>query len=84
MAWHLGGERPLSGRINSASLANAAELVGNDEAILATGKRVVIIGGGDAGANCLGTSHRQKARSIHQFELLAADAMATVADAVAR
>jgi len=38
--------------------------------ILATGKRVVIIGGGDTGADCLGTSHRQKAASIHQFELL--------------
>jgi glutamate synthase (NADPH/NADH) small chain len=37
--------------------------------ILATGKRVVIIGGGDTGADCLGTSHRQKARSVHQFEL---------------
>ena len=32
-------------------------------AILATGKRVVIIGGGDTGADCLGTSHRQGARS---------------------
>jgi glutamate synthase (NADPH/NADH) small chain len=40
------------------------------EAILATGKRVVIIGGGDTGADCLGTSHRQHAFSIHQFELL--------------
>src|SRR5437870_2078230 len=39
-------------------------------AILATGKRVVIIGGGDTGADCLGTSHRQKALSVHQFELL--------------
>jgi len=38
--------------------------------ILATGKRVVIIGGGDTGADCLGTSHRQAADSIHQFELL--------------
>jgi glutamate synthase (NADPH/NADH) small chain len=39
--------------------------------ILATGKRVVIIGGGDTGADCLGTSHRQKAASVHQFEILA-------------
>jgi glutamate synthase (NADPH/NADH) small chain len=38
--------------------------------ILATGKRVVIIGGGDTGADCLGTSHRQGAASVHQFELL--------------
>jgi len=38
--------------------------------ILATGKRAVIIGGGDTGADCLGTVHRQKAISVHQFELL--------------
>jgi len=38
--------------------------------VLATGKRVVIIGGGDTGADCLGTCHRQKARSIHQFEIM--------------
>ena len=38
--------------------------------ILATGKRVVIIGGGDTGADCLGTSHRQGASHITQFELL--------------
>jgi glutamate synthase (NADPH/NADH) small chain len=40
------------------------------EEILATGKRVVIIGGGDTGADCLGTSHRQHPKSVHQFELL--------------
>jgi glutamate synthase (NADPH/NADH) small chain len=40
------------------------------EQILATGKRVVIIGGGDTGADCLGTSHRQGAHSVTQFELL--------------
>jgi len=39
-------------------------------AILASGKRVVIIGGGDTGADCLGTSHRQKALSIEQFEIM--------------
>ncbi len=38
--------------------------------ILATGKRVVIIGGGDTGADCLGTSHRHKAAHISQFELM--------------
>jgi glutamate synthase (NADPH/NADH) small chain len=40
------------------------------EAILAGGKRVVIIGGGDTGADCLGTCHRQGAISVAQFELL--------------
>ncbi len=38
--------------------------------ITAAGKRVVIIGGGDTGADCLGTAHRQGARSVHQLELL--------------
>ncbi|HHV22657.1 MAG TPA: glutamate synthase subunit beta [Propionibacterium sp.] len=38
--------------------------------ILATGKDVVIIGGGDTGADCLGTSIRQGARSITQLEIL--------------
>jgi glutamate synthase (NADPH) small chain len=40
--------------------------------ITARGKRVVIIGGGDTGADCLGTVHRQGAASVHQFELLPA------------
>jgi len=38
--------------------------------ISAAGKRVVIIGGGDTGADCLGTAHRQGAASVHQFEIL--------------
>jgi len=38
--------------------------------ILATGKRVVILGGGDTGSDCLGTSNRHGAISVHQFELL--------------
>ncbi len=37
--------------------------------ILATGKRVVIIGGGDTGVDCLGTAHRQKAASVHQLQI---------------
>lgn len=38
--------------------------------ILATNKNVVVIGGGDTGSDCVGTSHRQKAASVTQFELL--------------
>ena len=38
--------------------------------ISAEGKDVVIIGGGDTGADCLGTSLRQGARSVHQFEIM--------------
>ena len=40
------------------------------DGIMATGKRVVIIGGGDTGADCLGTAHRQLAASVVQLELL--------------
>ena len=49
---------------------NEGDTVPADQVILATGKRVVIIGGGDTGADCLGTSHRQGALSVTQFELL--------------
>jgi glutamate synthase (NADPH/NADH) small chain len=38
--------------------------------IVATGKHVVIIGGGDTGADCLGTAHRQEAASVVQLEIL--------------
>jgi glutamate synthase (NADPH/NADH) small chain len=38
--------------------------------ITATGKHVVIIGGGDTGADCLGTSHRQGAASVTQLEIM--------------
>jgi len=40
------------------------------EDILATGKNVVVIGGGDTGSDCVGTSNRHKAKTITQFELL--------------
>jgi glutamate synthase (NADPH/NADH) small chain len=39
------------------------------EEIVAAGKRVIIIGGGDTGADCLGTAHRQKAASVHQLQI---------------
>ena len=42
----------------------------NQEDILATGKDVIIIGGGDTGSDCVGTSNRQGARSIKQFEVM--------------
>ncbi|MFN3652732.1 MAG: glutamate synthase subunit beta [Armatimonadota bacterium] len=40
------------------------------EYIQATGKKVIIIGGGDTGADCLGTSHRQECASVAQFEIV--------------
>jgi glutamate synthase (NADPH/NADH) small chain len=40
------------------------------EDILATGKDVIVIGGGDTGSDCVGTSNRQGAKSIKQFEVM--------------
>ncbi len=46
------------------------EAPGTNGGISARGKRVVVIGGGDTGSDCVGTSNRQGAISIHQLELL--------------
>jgi glutamate synthase (NADPH) small chain len=48
----------------------AGDAVADVGAILATGKRVVVIGGGDTGSDCVGTSHRQRAASVTQIEIL--------------
>jgi len=62
---------PQQNRRNEGDTEN--KLLANmmaSEPILATGKNVIIIGGGDTGADCLGTSHRQGAKSVHQFEIM--------------
>ncbi|MGO4202922.1 glutamate synthase subunit beta [Rhodococcus sp. TAF43] len=53
---------PIANRVQLGDLA--------EPTITAKGKKVVIIGGGDTGADCLGTSHRQGAESVHQFEIM--------------
>jgi glutamate synthase (NADPH/NADH) small chain len=50
---------------NRASLGEPVE-----DQIVATDKHVIIIGGGDTGADCLGTAHRQQARSVTQLEIM--------------
>ena len=50
---------------------NAGQLVEVGDRLTAEGKRVVILGGGDTGADCLGTAHRQGAELVSQYELLA-------------
>ncbi|HET6625561.1 MAG TPA: glutamate synthase subunit beta [Nocardioidaceae bacterium] len=50
---------------NRASLGEEVE-----DQIVATGKHVIIIGGGDTGADCLGTAHRQGAKSVTQLEIM--------------
>jgi NADPH-dependent glutamate synthase beta subunit-like oxidoreductase len=49
---------------------NAGDPIPAGERISAEGKRVVVIGGGDTGSDCIGTSRRQGAASITQIELL--------------
>ena len=48
----------------------AGQSVQDGDRITAEGKRVVILGGGDTGADCLGTAHRQGAEVVYQLELL--------------
>jgi glutamate synthase (NADPH/NADH) small chain len=49
---------------------NFGDILDPTSEITANGKRVVILGGGDTGSDCLGTSNRQGASVVHQFELL--------------
>ena len=53
-----------------ANKAQEGDLAADATPITARDKKVVIIGGGDTGADCLGTAHRQGAASIHQFEIM--------------
>jgi glutamate synthase (NADPH/NADH) small chain len=48
----------------------AGDAIPPSEEILATGKRVVILGGGDTGSDCVGTSHRQGAAHVLSLELM--------------
>ena len=58
----------------------AGETIPPGQRINAEGKRVVILGGGDTGADCLGTAHRQGAELVHQFELLSEPPIERVSD----
>ncbi len=49
---------------------NAGDEIPDKAFITAKGKRVIILGGGDTGADCLGTAHRQGAKEVRQYELL--------------
>jgi glutamate synthase (NADPH) small chain len=53
---------PIANRVQNGDIA--------EPSITAEGKRVVIIGGGDTGADCLGTAHRQGAVSVTQLEIM--------------
>ncbi len=59
-------------RIAGKDFFTDADIEGNilNHEVMATGKNVVVIGGGDTGSDCVGTSNRHKAKSVTQFELL--------------
>lgn len=63
---------PPSNRVQQGDLTQTT--------ISATGKHVVIIGGGDTGADCLGTAHRQGAASVTQLEIMPRPPMLRSAD----
>ena len=65
----LKGIHPAMEYLTQQNKRNAGDTI-TDEPITAKGKRVVIIGGGDTGSDCLGTTHRQGCSEVHQFELL--------------
>jgi glutamate synthase (NADPH/NADH) small chain len=81
----VGAERPRDVRIPGRDLAGihfamdyltqqnrrVADLESQGESISAQGRRVVVLGGGDTGSDCVGTAHRQGAREVRQFEILA-------------
>jgi glutamate synthase (NADPH/NADH) small chain len=58
---------PWANRVQNGDPVTGAD---GEPPITAKGKKVVIIGGGDTGADCLGTAHRQGAASVHQFEIM--------------
>ncbi|MDP7579017.1 MAG: glutamate synthase subunit beta [SAR202 cluster bacterium] len=66
----LGGIHLAMEYLTQQNRINAGSKVDPIDRISAEGKRVVILGGGDTGSDCLGTSHRQGAETVYQFELL--------------
>ena len=74
-------ELPIEGRelegvhlamkfLTQQNKVNAGDTIDPAERLLATGKHVIVIGGGDTGSDCVGTSARQGAKSITQIELM--------------
>jgi glutamate synthase (NADPH/NADH) small chain len=66
----LSGVHPAMEYLEQQNRRVAGERIDSEVAIDARGQDVVVIGGGDTGSDCVGTAHRQGARSVRQFELL--------------
>ena len=66
----LGGVHLAMEYLTQQNRINEGQTVDSAERILAEGKRVLVLGGGDTGSDCVGTAHRQGAEVVYQFELL--------------
>ena len=66
----LGGIHPAMDYLTQQNRVGQGQTVSPEERISAEGKRVVILGGGDTGSDCLGTAHRQGAEVVYQYEIL--------------
>ncbi len=66
----LGGVHFAMEFLTQQNRRGAGESLDGGEDILAGGRHVVVLGGGDTGSDCVGTSHRQGARTVHSVELL--------------
>ena len=66
----LDGIYPAMAFLTQQNRRVAGEHIGDNRPILADGKHVIVIGGGDTGSDCVGTSNRQGARSITQLEIM--------------
>lgn len=56
--------------LRQSNKRNAGDEIPEDEALMATDKHVIVLGGGDTGSDCVGTSHRHGAKSVTSIELL--------------
>ena len=66
----LGGVHLAMEFLTQQNKRGAGDTISERDSISASGKRVVVIGGGDTGSDCVGTCHRQGATEVYQFELL--------------
>jgi len=66
----LGGVYFAMDYLTQQNKINRGDLVDPSDRVSAEGKRVIILGGGDTGSDCLGTAHRQGAEIVYQLELL--------------
>ena len=66
----LAGVHPAMDFLEQSNRRVAGDAIDGSESVVATGKHVVVIGGGDTGSDCVGTSIRQGAKTVTQIELM--------------